>query len=66
MLHAALAPAQVKTAITSSGLGTTITTPPADAKNYEITGGTRRGPNLFHSFGLFSVGEGDTATPARE
>ena len=27
-----------------------------------ITGGTRVGTNLFHSFGLFSIGGGDTAT----
>lgn len=27
-----------------------------------ITGGTRVGTNLFHSFGLFSIGTGDTAT----
>jgi filamentous hemagglutinin family protein len=28
---------------------------------YNITGGTRTGTNLFHSFGNFSVGAGDTA-----
>ena len=28
---------------------------------YNITDGTINGINLFHSFGLFSVGMGDTA-----
>ena len=50
--------AQVPTNITSSGLGTTITqTGPV----HDITGGTRRGASLFHSFGLFNVGTGDAA-----
>ena len=54
----------VTTSITSTAgagnLGTTIT----HAGNlYNITGGTRpgNGPNLFHSFGDFSVGGGDIA-----
>src|SRR5712692_2557308 len=50
--------AQVTTNITSSGLGTTVT--PA-GNVYNITNGTKLGSNLFHSFGLFSVGAGDTA-----
>jgi filamentous hemagglutinin family protein len=50
--------AQVTTNITSSGLGTTVT--PAGT-SHNITGGARRGSNLFHSFGLFDVGAGDTA-----
>jgi filamentous hemagglutinin family protein len=46
--------------ITSSGLNTQVTlsaTPPAGKTQYDITGGTRPGggPNLFHSFGLFTV-----------
>lgn len=52
--------AQVTTNITSSGLGTTVN----QADNvHTITGGTRpgNGPNLFHSFGNFSVGSGDIA-----
>src|SRR5262249_6630316 len=57
--------AQVATAITSSGLRTTVTPKvnPTGGTTHEITGGTRPnyGPNLFHSFGLFSVGAGDTA-----
>jgi filamentous hemagglutinin family protein len=57
--------AQVTTSITSTtgagNLGTTVT----QAGNlYHITGGTRpggvTGTNLFHSFGDFSVGAGDT------
>lgn len=54
------------TSITSSGLGTTITSgsiDPAGRPNYIITGGTRPGdgPNLFHSFGDFSVGTNNVA-----
>src|SRR5256885_9419315 len=49
---------QVATNITPSGLNTTVT---QAANLYNITGGTRpgNGPNLFHSFGNFSVGSGD-------
>jgi filamentous hemagglutinin family protein len=57
-----LGDAQVTTSITSTtgtgDLGTSVT----QAGNlYNITGGTRpgSGPNLFHSFGDFSVGAGD-------
>ena len=58
------ADAQVATSITpttgAGNLGTTIT--PSGAI-YKITGGTRpgNGPNLFHSFGEFTVGSGDVA-----
>jgi filamentous hemagglutinin family protein len=58
MLWAAFGQAQVPTSITSSGLGTTVTT---SATTWNIDGGTRVGSNLFHSFGLFSVGAGNTA-----
>ncbi len=53
--------AQVTTNITSSGLGTAVS--PISGGVVTITGGTRpgNGPNLFHSFGLFNVGTGDTA-----
>ena len=52
--------AQVPTTITSSGLNTRVGSPTTLAPgtvNYDITGGTRpgNGPNLFHSFGEFSV-----------
>jgi filamentous hemagglutinin family protein len=65
LLGAAPARAQGPT-ITPSGLGTTVTPPPGGTGTYEITGGSRgggagNGPNLFHSFGRFSVGAGDTA-----
>jgi filamentous hemagglutinin family protein len=52
--------AQGTTDITSSGLNTQIT---QAGNSYTITGGTRPGggPNLFHSFGNFSVGGGDLA-----
>ena len=53
--------AQVTTAITSDGsLGTTIT---PNGFVHDITGGTRpgNGPNLFHSFGQFSIGTEDIA-----
>ena len=58
--------AQVVTNITPSGLGTTVAHPNGPVT--DITGGTRPesspgipGPNLFHSFGEFNVGEGDVA-----
>ena len=46
--------AQATSPITSSGLGTTVTT---SGNVHAITGGTRpgSGPNLFHSFGEFGV-----------
>ena len=56
--------AQVATNIThtpgAGDLGTTVT---QTGNLYNITGGTRpgSGPNLFHSFGDFSVGGGDIA-----
>jgi filamentous hemagglutinin family protein len=54
--------AQVKSTITpDSTLGTAVT---QKGNIYTITGGTRpgNGPNLFHSFDRFSVGQGDTAS----
>jgi filamentous hemagglutinin family protein len=65
LLGAAPARAQGPT-ITPSGLGTTVTPPPGGTGTYEITGGSRGGPggdgpNLFHSFGRFSIGALDTA-----
>jgi filamentous hemagglutinin family protein len=57
-----VAHAQVTTQVTGNGLNTTVTN---TASGVEITGGDRgaggTGPNLFHSFGLFNVGSGDTA-----
>ena len=55
----------VVTNITESGLGTHVPSPlqpPSDGV-YNITGGIRPGdgPNLFHSFGDFSIGQGDVA-----
>ncbi len=51
--------AQVTTAITSDGtLGTGVT---QVGNVFEIDGGTIKGSNQFHSFGLFSVGAGDFA-----
>jgi filamentous hemagglutinin family protein len=60
---ASLAYAQVSvtTQVTGNGLGTTVT---PNGTGVDITGGTRPGPggpNLFHSFGMFNVGSGDTA-----
>lgn len=56
------APCAQTTSISSSGLGTNVSTPPPGGGGvYDITGGTRAGSNLFHSFGDFSVGVGDTA-----
>src|ERR1043166_2469085 len=53
------APASTK--ITSSGLGTIVPLPDPNRIIFDITGGTRRHGNLFHSFGVFTVREGDTA-----
>ena len=48
------------TTITSDGtMGSTVT---QSGKVYNIDGGTIKGTNQFHSFGLFSVGTGDTAS----
>jgi filamentous hemagglutinin family protein len=52
------------TTITSSGLGTALngsTTTPCLGVTCNITGGDRRGQNLFHSFGRFDIGAGNTA-----
>ena len=53
--------AQVPTNITSSGLATVAMPDVNDPTIVNITGGTRQGTNLFHSFGQFNVGAGDTA-----
>lgn len=54
---------QVTTSITptaeAGSLGTSVSAPSGNA--YGITGGTRVGTNLFHSFDNFSIGAADTA-----
>src|SRR2546429_600672 len=50
--------AQVTTNITSSGLGTTVS---QAGTTWNITGGTPKGGNLFHSFGSLNIGAGNTA-----
>jgi len=60
-LDSSVSLAQVATAITADSTLKTVVTP--NGAIYEITGGTRPsgGPNLFHSFGEFSIATGDTA-----
>lgn len=58
ILHIDVGVAQTAAPIASSGLNTQVnvpSTPPAGATQYDITGGTRVGTNLFHSFSDFSV-----------
>ncbi len=50
---------EVTTVITPDGTLGTEVTPNGDV--HDITGGTSRGGNLFHSFDRFDVGAGDTA-----
>jgi len=60
VLHATAAHGQ--TAITPTpGAGALGTAVNQVGNSFDITGGTRAGGNLFHSFGLFSVGTGDIA-----
>ena len=62
VVHAMAAQAQVTTAITPTpGAGALGTEVNQLGNTVDITGGTRAGSNLFHSFGLFSVGTGDIA-----
>ncbi|MBX3304295.1 MAG: filamentous hemagglutinin N-terminal domain-containing protein [Nitrospira sp.] len=60
LLSPSVGDAQIATDITSSGLNTQID---QVGNSSNITGGARpsNGPNLFHSFGNFSVGGGDLA-----
>lgn len=62
-LQGSLSLAQVTTAITSSGLNTSVSPNATNPAIFEITGGTRPGGglNLFHSFGEFTIGAADTA-----
>jgi filamentous hemagglutinin family protein len=44
--------------ITSGGLGTAVT---SEGTAFNITGGTQKGANLFHSFGKFNIHSGEAA-----
>jgi filamentous hemagglutinin family protein len=46
-------PSHAQAPITASGLNTQVNR--SSPVQYDITGGTRAGPNLFHSFGNFNV-----------
>lgn len=58
MLHIYVGSAQTAPSITPSGLNTQVNlshASPTGTVQYDITGGTRVGTNLFHSFGDFNV-----------
>ncbi len=58
MLHISAGLVQAAAPITPSGLGTQVNLSTAQTSGnvlYDITGGTRAGPNLFHSFSDFNV-----------
>ena len=62
LLQAEASQAQVVTAITpTAGAGNLGTQVNQFGNVYDITGGTPRGTNLFHSFGTLNVGAGDIA-----
>ncbi len=44
------------------GTGTVVTTPANNPNQFNISGGTTAGPNLFHSFQQFGLGQNQTAT----
>jgi filamentous hemagglutinin family protein len=58
----AVSDAAFATSITSDGTLPVPTSVSKSSNLYNINGGTIRGSNLFHSFGLFSVGTGDIAS----
>src|SRR6266498_3065033 len=63
-IQAATAGAQVTTITSSAGAKDLKTSVTRNGNIFDITGGTRSGPNnrnLFHSFGLFSIGPNDVA-----
>jgi filamentous hemagglutinin family protein len=53
----------VRTAINENGLGTRVSEPVLEGlgKRFDISGGTERGSNLFHSFSEFNLGANDIA-----
>ena len=58
-LGSSIPPALSGASLTSNGLGTSVL---KNGMTFNITGGTQRGGNLFHSFQLFNVGTGETAS----
>src|SRR5690348_15034020 len=53
---------QVATSIApTTGVGNLGTAVSQSGPSYNITGGTRAGTNVFHSFGSFSIAASDTA-----
>src|SRR5262245_53029945 len=61
LVHAASPTTSITGNTVTGNFSTQIVPPPPGGKVYGIQGGQTVGTNLFHSFGQFNVGAGDTA-----